>query len=137
MYILTREKNYTDEQIINDYLNLCGKLNKTATMRDVIRASKNGESCSYDTIKQRFGGLQDLQEICGFQPMYMHLNNSEKYEIDDIIVILQVIKLQYGRRLKSCEWRSLEGLPEGDFIFKTLNVHSTREMWDFIDNYEF
>lgn len=61
--ILNKYGKYTDEQIIQQYNDLCIKLNKIASIQDIDIASKNNEICNYKTILDRFKSLDNLRDL--------------------------------------------------------------------------
>jgi Homing endonuclease associated repeat len=54
----------TDEELINDYLNLYKKLGRIPVANDI---DNNPEMASFKTYKKRFGGYRELWKLCGIE----------------------------------------------------------------------
>jgi hypothetical protein len=126
---------YTKEAIINSYKELCIKLNKNASIKDIREAYANKEFiCDYNTVVYNFGGINNLREKCKYPVVIPDGGGlSKKYDVDEILLELYEQKRSYGRKLTRREYNSIKSLPKIGYLYQILSIHSYDELWNIID----
>lgn len=122
---------HTNEELINMYKELSEKLGKPATLKDI----NNYLPYSCDVFTIRFGGINELRELAG----YNSVDSYKKYTKKGIERILVNAYKKYGRRLTNSELQDLSknnnNFPSISTICRYFASTKMTTVWKEIEKY--
>lgn len=118
------DKNkYNKEEMIKRYIELCNKLGRVASKKDINECS---ELPSADTFICRFGSMANLHEITGVTKNNESPGKPFKAEVEKILIKKRIYR---GRRLDYMEIGADPDLPTIGYIRKVYNNKLLEEIW--------
>jgi len=127
------EKNKTpslvtesDEELVDIYVKFSKKVgaNNGATRIDLNCSDEIHNACVFEN---RFGGLDGLRKICGYEPISL---GRKKYTKKKLTQILICEYEKEKRTLTKKEMKNIEGLPSIPTVFRYFNTTKTSEVWE-------
>ena len=119
------------EEIIEKYIAYSqeiGSIRTGATFKELEKSDIN-----INTIRLRFGGINNLRRICGFKTK----KNWSKYSKEEIIDLLKKKYIEKGRRLTHNEISKDKELPSATTICSYFFTTKINKVWEEIDDYMF
>lgn len=127
------EKNevvHTKEELLQMYIDLCGKLGRAATSSDINRHLLYKS----DVFAIRFGGLQNLRDLAGSPEGKKQNKKYTKKEIQNRLIEQYELR---GRRLTNSELNQLsknnDSFPSISSILRYFRTTKISEVWDEIE----
>lgn len=120
---------HTDEELLQMYKDLCKKLGRAATGPDIDYYLPYKS----DVFAIRFGGLNNLRELAGYEAYYTNAKYTKK-EIKNILI--NTYK-EHGRRLTNKELNQLskedDNFPSISSILRHFSTTKMSEVWEEIE----
>ncbi|WP_050069740.1 homing endonuclease associated repeat-containing protein [Anaerosalibacter massiliensis] len=120
---------HSDEELLKMYVELCKKIGKPATSRDI----DDNLQYSSDVFVMRFGSINKLRELAG----YNTVDYTKKYSKGDIKIKLIAAYKEKGRRLKNHELKQLSkddsNFPSISTVCRHFNTTKISKVWEEIE----
>lgn len=122
--------SHTDEELLDMYKELCKKLGRAATSKDI----DNYLPYSNDVFTIRFGSMNNLRKLAGFEPYYLR----RKYTKEELKNKLIKVYKEYGRRLTNNEMKQLsknnDDFPSISTLCRYFKTTKMSEIWEMIED---
>lgn len=123
----------SEKDLINEYLELCKKLGKTATIRELEKYTKY----NYQNFNRKFSGITELRLQIGIDISNLGNNTIKKYNKNKIIELLKIDYIKYGKiEIKDLiDKHSYDDLFPRSIttLFSYLEINHAKELWEIVE----
>lgn len=121
---------HTDDELVEMYINLCNRLGKAATSKDIDKYLEYNS----DVFAIRFGSINKLRELAGYE----QINYTTKFTKENIKIMLIKEYKKNKRRLTNRELTQLskedKDFPGISTICRHFKTTKISEVWEDIEN---
>lgn len=129
IHFIRNKVTHSDEELLQMYIDLCNRLGKTATLKDI----DNHLEYKADVFVIRFGGINALRKLAGVESR----KSNHRYTKRELEEILTELYKKHNRRLTNKEFKELSKnneVPCMSTLMRYFKTTKMAEVWEEIEN---